>query len=31
MKSRKLGSTVAIFWISAILAGVCLGYSLPKI
>jgi hypothetical protein len=31
MKSRKLGSTVAIFWISAILAGICLGYSLPKI
>lgn len=31
IKSRKLGSTVAIFWISAILAGICLGYSLPKI
>ena len=31
IKSRKLGSTVAIFWVSAILAGICLGYSLPKI
>jgi hypothetical protein len=31
MKERKLGSTVAIFWIAAILAGICLGYSLPKI
>jgi len=31
MKERKLGSTVMIFWISAIVAGICLGYSLPKI
>lgn len=31
MKERKLGSTVLIFWIAAIVAGVCLGYSLPKI
>jgi len=31
MKARKLGSTVLIFWIAAILAGICLGYSLPKI
>lgn len=31
LKSRRLGNTVMIFWISAILAGICLGYSLPKI
>lgn len=31
MASRKLTSVVVIFWISAIVAGVCLGYSLPKI
>ncbi|MEI6525580.1 MAG: hypothetical protein WCP62_06085 [Planctomycetota bacterium] len=31
MKERKLGNTVLIFWISAIVAGVCFGYSLPKI
>ena len=31
MKERRLGSTVMIFWISAIVAGICLGYSLPKI
>jgi len=31
MKQRRLGSTVLIFWISAIVAGICLGYSLPKI
>lgn len=31
LKSRRLGNTVMIFWISAIVAGICLGYSLPKI
>ncbi|MFM8570489.1 MAG: hypothetical protein ACKOAU_02720 [Pirellula sp.] len=31
MKERKLGSIVLIFWISAVLAGILLGYSLPKI
>jgi len=31
MKERRLTNTVLIFWISAILAGICLGYSLPKI
>ncbi|MCE2812824.1 MAG: hypothetical protein ACK6AT_02265 [Planctomycetota bacterium] len=31
LKTRRLGSTVLIFWISAIVAGICLGYSLPKI
>ncbi len=31
MKERKLGNTVLIFWIAAIVAGVCFGYSLPKI
>lgn len=31
MKERKLGNTVLIFWISAIVAGACFGYSLPKI
>ena len=31
MKARRLFSTVVIFWISAVVAGICLGYSLPKI
>lgn len=31
LKTRRLGSTVLIFWISVIVAGICLGYSLPKI
>ncbi|MFM7516360.1 MAG: hypothetical protein ACKO3V_05420 [Pirellula sp.] len=31
LKTRRLGNTVLIFWISAIVAGICLGYSLPKI
>jgi hypothetical protein len=31
MGSRKLTSVVLIFWISAIVAGICLGYALPKI
>lgn len=31
MKERRLTNTVIIFWASAILAGACLGYSLPKI
>ncbi len=31
IKSQKLFSTVAIFWITSILAGVLLSYALPKI
>jgi hypothetical protein len=31
MKSHKLFSTVAIIWVTSILAGVLLGYALPKI
>lgn len=31
LKSRRLGNTVMIFWISAIVAGICLGYSLSLI
>lgn len=31
MEARRLFSTVVIFWVSAVIAGICLGYSLPKI
>jgi hypothetical protein len=31
MQARRLFSTVVIFWVSAVVAGICLGYSLPKI
>ncbi|MFN7730883.1 MAG: hypothetical protein ACK5OB_03215 [Pirellula sp.] len=31
MEARRLLSTIVIFWVSAIIAGICLGYSLPKI
>jgi hypothetical protein len=31
MRERKLGNVVMIFCLAAVLAGACLGYSLPKI
>ncbi|MFN7737555.1 MAG: hypothetical protein ACK52S_07060 [Pirellula sp.] len=31
MQARKLTNIVIIFWVSVIIAAVCLGYSLPKI
>ena len=31
MEARRLLGTIVIFWVSAVIAGICLGYSLPKI
>lgn len=31
MNSRRLGSTVAIYWVASIMSIICLAYSLPKI
>lgn len=31
MKSRRLGNTVLIYWVAAIMSSICLAYALPKI